>query len=198
MGQYYHVITECNGKKEFYDIQMMDFVKSEMLGKADFILYNGLKLMEHSWVGNDFTEAFSETLMNNPTKVCWCGDYAEEEECKEFGFEYKDVWKEKREEYKHLKETSFTIKRVGYLVNKTKKEYINLREYIKNSSRGGWCIYPLSLLCALGNGRGGGDYHEVFPCIDFVGKWAFDEVYFTNDLPEGYQKLDLMFVEEQI
>lgn len=79
MGQYYHVITDCNGKKEAYDIQMMDYVKSEMLGKADFTLYNGLKLMEHSWVGNDFTEAFSETLMNSPTKVCWCGDYAEED-----------------------------------------------------------------------------------------------------------------------
>ena len=38
---------------------------------------NGLKLMEHSWVGNGFVAVIENLLLKNPTRVVWCGDYAD-------------------------------------------------------------------------------------------------------------------------
>lgn len=62
MGQYYHPIN----------IDKQEYVYSH-----DF--NNGLKLMEHSWIGNNFMEAV-ETLLskgNNwyKTRLVWAGDY---------------------------------------------------------------------------------------------------------------------------
>ena len=39
------------------------------------------------------------------------------------------------------------------------------------------------LLTAIGNGRGGGDYHDEYPNFDIVGSWAMNEIYFTYSLP---------------
>lgn len=41
---------------------------------------NGLKLMEHSWMGNKFVRAFESLLvMDGPVRVVWAGDYADPE-----------------------------------------------------------------------------------------------------------------------
>jgi hypothetical protein len=37
---------------------------------------NGLKLMEHSYLGNDFVSAFETLIANKPQRVVWAGDYA--------------------------------------------------------------------------------------------------------------------------
>ena len=39
----------------------------------------GLKLMEHSWVGNPFVRRIESALMGNPMRVVWAGDYADVE-----------------------------------------------------------------------------------------------------------------------
>lgn len=40
---------------------------------------NGLKLMEHSYLGNDFVSAFETLIANKPQRVVWAGDYADAE-----------------------------------------------------------------------------------------------------------------------
>ncbi len=35
---------------------------------------NGLKLMEHSYIGNDFVNAASTLIWQNPCRVAWIGD----------------------------------------------------------------------------------------------------------------------------
>lgn len=41
---------------------------------------NGAKLMEHSWIGNDFVAAFETLLLAEaPRRVVWAGDYADPE-----------------------------------------------------------------------------------------------------------------------
>ena len=40
--------------------------------------YTLAKLMEHSWWQNPFVNAFSEFLYNEPSRVAWVGDYADE------------------------------------------------------------------------------------------------------------------------
>lgn len=182
MGQYYRVITRNrSGKQVVYSVQLQN---------GD---YNGPKLMEHSWWYNGFAKALSEKLVNNPTKVAWVGDFAEDDECKDVGFSYEDVWGDFYGE--NMKETSFKLDSVKYLINNDKSEYIDLAKYKEKSDNHGWIIFPLSLLTAIGNGRGAGDYHDVYPNFDICGYWSFDEVYFSNELPEDYKELEVYFKE---
>ena len=206
MGQYYHVITDDkNGNREYFNIQNRKWLESKLSGSPNYDYYNGLKLMEHSWIGNDFCEALAARLVDNPKRVCWVGDYAEPEECDDLGFTYDEVWERSDDDYIYVDETDFKMmKDVKYLINNTKKIYVDLAEYFKLSNKleewnrkmKDWCIFPISLLTALGNDRGGGDFHEGNVGYEDVGTWAFDEIYLTNNLPEGYNKVDVVFIED--
>ena len=152
------------------------------------------KLMEHSWWRNDFCTAFAETLVDKPAKVCWCGDYAEEDECKALGFDYNKVWG--RNKGYGIKSTGFSLNSVKYLINNDKKIYLDLQKYHERCNKDGWCIFPISLLTALGNDRGGGDFHDGNVGYSDVGFWAFDEIYLSNTLPDGYKEEKYTFIEE--
>lgn len=70
MGQYYKPIN-------------LD--KKQFLYSHDF--NNGLKLMEHSWLGNKFVDVIERLLIPgglwHMTKLVWAGDYAEQEQKKD-------------------------------------------------------------------------------------------------------------------
>lgn len=79
-----------------------------------------------------------------------------------------------------------------YLVNHTKKQFINLHEYFynlkeyhaqqyKNEEMCGPYFHPLPLLTAMGNGLGGGDYYYS-ECLnkDMIGYWFFDIISVEN------------------
>ena len=55
-----------------------------------------------------------------------------------------------------------------YLINYDKAQYVKLPK----CKKGVWQIHPLPLLCADGNGRGGGDYNGINE--NMVGIWAYD------------------------
>ena len=51
-----------------------------------------------------------------------------------------------------------------FLLNHDTKQFINLDEYKANSiDKHGWMIHPLSLLIAVGNDRGSGDFNPRTP-----------------------------------
>lgn len=183
MGQYYKVITKRNGKFKMYNRDV----------DGDYTM---AKIMEHSWWLNDFCRAFAETIVDKPTKVCWCGDYADEDECEALGFKYEQVWGNRKG--CGIKSTGFSMSSVKYLVNNDKGLYVDLKKYYKKSLNDGWCIFPISILTALGNGRGGGDYHEnCATCYDLVGTWAFDEIFLTNkEPPAHFKELEVYFRED--
>lgn len=204
MGQYYHVITEDkSGNREYYDMQSRKYWDSYKKGERDYEEYNGLKLMEHSYWGNPVCKAVGLRLVDNPMRVCWVGDYAEPNECEELGFTYEEIWDCPDGKYQHYEETDFKMDSVKYLINNSKKTYVDLKDYYKKSKfteewkeqKYTMCIFPISLLTALGNDRGGGDYHKCGTCFEDVGSWAFDEIYLSNELPDGYEKLDVFFKE---
>lgn len=180
MGQYYKVITRRNGKDKVYNRNVDDE-------------YTLAKLMEHSWWRNGFCNAFAKTLLDKPTKVCQCGDYAEEDECSALGFDYHKVWG--RNKGYGIKSTDFSLDSVKYLINNDKKIYLDLQKYHERCNNDGWCIFPISLLTALGNDRGGGDFHEENEGYSDVGAWAFDEIYISNTLPDGYTEEEYTFKE---
>ena len=187
MGQYYHVIAKRDGEKKVYSPMDFDY---------------GFKLMEHSYWHNTFCCSIANAIVDKPTKICWCGDYAEQDECEALGFYYDDVWH--LEKTDNLEAVKFDMSSVKYLINNDKKLFVDLQKYYEKSQHSeewegkqyDYTIFPISILTCLGNDRGGGDYHEeCATCWDSVGSWAFDEIYLSNELPDGYSELDVYFQE---
>ena len=155
---------------------------------------NFLKLMEHSWCDNYYTDAITNILTSSPARVYWCGDYTEEDECKDFT--YDSIWGNDSKRNR-IPIRLMSRPKVKYLINNTKKVYIDLEEYRKASRDGnGEIIYPLAILTCMSNGRGGGDFYPTKDSTaNLVGAWVGDQVYFSKALPEGYDKICPIFKE---
>lgn len=187
MGQYYRIITRNASGTTVFD--------RSIKGDPDYV---GAKLMEHSWWGNRFCKALAATIVDNPTKVCWCGDYAEEEECQPLGFAFSDVWGSDEKDADAVAidpaPADFSLDSYAYLVNHDKNQFVDLAKYHAACTEDGWCVFPLSILTALGNGRGGGDYHRD---DELVGSWAFDTVEITSDSSKiaGFDEIEPVFID---
>lgn len=155
------------------------------------------KLMKHSWLHNGSMNYAMYLLEQKALHVWWVGDYADKEEVpadiyrarhsESENVETNDAWEE--EWYKN-----YTTKG-KFLVNITTGEFIDLDKYedmAKDSE--GYCVHPLSLLTAVGNGKGGGDYHEG-KCMHLVGTWAGDLLKVTSERPDGLTELCCVFKE---
>ena len=185
---------------------------------------NGLKLMEHSYIGNAFVNAVQSQILDNPMQVAWIGDYSRDRfhdpyesilPRKKFLRIWNRCWKDGHEdEDQHFKIKpdpigGFDMEHIDgwYLVNHSKKTFIDLAAYAARNKwheEGEWrkehysydmCIHPLPLLTACGNGRGGGDYYANNPDFDEVGSWAFDVIELTRSKPEGYEPVMYHFKE---
>ncbi len=176
MGQYYMVLTEDkNGKRTVYD--------RTLNGR-----YTMAKLMEHSWWENPFVNTICHKIFKKPMKVAWVGDYSDTD-----GFEfYADVWGESVKTTK-LNEAQVCLDN-KYLVNHTKKLYLDCNEYYKRSrDKDEWVIHPLPLLTCVGNGNGGGDYDGTD--MGYIGTWCMDSVSVELKKPEGYLNITPTFKE---
>ena len=175
---------------------------------------NAQKLTESSWVGNNYINAVLGVITNNPQRIAWVGDYSDER--------YGDVWenrlpdeklrkffsgcwvqKDGEKEFPRVKSCpryEWTTGKDGYLVNYDKRIYIDLAEnFERNTIADGWCMAPLSLLTAIGNNRGGGDYRDGNPDFDKVGTWAFDLIGLVQDkweIPADCKEVKYGFKEE--
>lgn len=209
MGQYYKaVLLEEDGTLI-------------VLKPSDFD--NSLKQMESSWIGNHFPNAVFASILNKPRRVAWMGDYSDDTgpqgnpgcmTTDEFNILYKAVYPrddDGEKSCRSLKSSDFTQQELEsvddsttgtYLVNRTKGVFLDMEKYIerstpKNGDWTGWCINPLPLLTACGNGQGGGDFHDsarAIGCED-VGAWAFDELEYTKLHPQGLHEVKYMFME---
>ena len=184
MGQYY---KPCVLKKNYKNVK-----QPVISGLYSYEFGNGLKLMEHSWVGNNFVRAAMQLIAKyKGYPFVWCGDYAE-------GI-FTDINGESANAYMLIhtitpSELEEIVKENGieenykYIVNYTKREYIEIPE-----NNDDWIIHPLPLLCADGNGLDGGDYYGIN--MDKVGIWAYDRLGVTNKRPH-YKKIKVEFKEK--
>lgn len=181
MGQYYHPAVLGENKRTVkawvysHDITY-EFKRDD--GKV-FMLGNGLKLMEHSYLKNDFVQAFETLIFENPQIVVWAGDYADE--CKGRKTNVYDRCKDKT---KLIPENRISIKQGRYLLNHDKKTFVDKFKVPKFN--GGYQIHPLPLLTCEGNGRGGGDFRGD---DSIVGTWARDYVSVQGTKPKGFTEL---------
>lgn len=196
MGQYYRCLTQDKeGKMTIYSLQIKDWNKPE----EDYKRYNGVKLMEHSWVGNSFMNSLSALIYKNPLQIAWVGDYASDFAWGS-GREFKPnpewlwhtAWETEKEEDIEKKGFDYKDK---FLVNHTLQDYLDLNKYMRRADKDGWKVHPLSLLTACGNGLGGGDYWEDYSDSWCVGDWCWDEISIEDEIPEGYNPAYYTFRE---
>lgn len=154
----------------------------------------GLKLMEHSWLKNPMVNIVMDLISIQgrwgKCRLVWAGDYMDKGK-----FLPKDAdMKLNLYEYHHNIEKINPIDGPMYkcIVNHDKKLYVDLTNL---KSVNGWAIHPLPLLTCSGNGRGGGDYDGTY--MKLVGSWAGNRVSSAYDIPDGFKKLKVNFIENR-
>jgi len=168
--------------------------------------FSGLKLIEHSWLENDFVNGVLESIWGNPCNVAWVGDYAYDDSdfCQRYTKDtYETVWGDGQDERERPFDEVPAIHKDGYILNLDKGVYIDLKRYASVAGfKPKWSdqtltIHPLPILTCIGNGRGGGDYWGTN--MDMVGTWAMDKIVFTEEWPCAFREIDyntIKFAEE--
>jgi hypothetical protein len=175
MGQYYNAI-------------LLDKEKKNVIGWVSPDQYDsGSKLMEHSWMKNDFVKSFENMIYKNPMPVTWCGDYADAVDGSEEGDNFYSLCEDKTN---ITPTTELGQHKSRYIINHDTKEYVD-KEKVP-TDKDGWQIHPLPLLTCEGNGRGGGDFRGD---SELVGSWSRCLISVSEELPEGYTELEFDLVE---
>lgn len=181
MGQYYKAVILKDNKKT-----VVKFMSS-------WDYSNGSKLMEHSWIGNNFVRAFETLIFRKPQIVVWAGDYADECKARKSNIYQRclDKLKVNPLSYESL-DVDFR-----YVINHNKKLFVDKTKVRKSTA--GWIgdsdyrIHPLPLLTCEGNGQGGGDFFGD-DSKRLVGSWARQLISIDNVVPEGYSELSFKFI----
>lgn len=211
MGQYYtpvEIVSLDDGTH---------FVLNSFSCQVKGLGHNDVKLMEHSWWNNDFLVNFCDRLYersrenNKETHILWLGDYTELDGLSSleglsacFAGVARRSWLKQAIQDPNRKDidignTNPDFSLINkFLVNTTKQEFVNCTTYYNcNHDVDDWCIHPLPLLTAVGNGEGGGDYFGVND--ELVGRWAGDALYIDDNEPvEPFKEIFPIFCELRI
>lgn len=199
MGQYYKTVMIREGGDGNKDIITVD-------NNCKFKEYHGLKLMEHSYLNNEWTDAIAHFIYRNKVRMAHVGDYAYEFPQYELAYnksvtrtplDIHSIWgQDLYDENGMLRRFNYSGK---YLINWDKKEYINFNHW-KVNNKVSWAedvyITPVTMLTALGNDRGGGDYHAPLPHAEDVGCWAWDCISIEDQAPEGFVEEGTIYFKE--
>ena len=154
---------------------------------------SGAKLMEHSYVGNPFVNRAIGLLQDNPgSRFVWAGDYADPATGETENENEPNIYMLCEGHKAPNSKRSSEHRTPRFVINLDKGKFVR----IPRRDPGFYRIHPLALLCAAGNDRGGGDYHNGKD-YDKVGSWAYDHItldYNKTDI-KGYDELDCEFVE---
>lgn len=198
MGQYYYpTVKKSRALEQFY---------SHYFG-------SGLKLTEHSYVGSKFVNKVLASLVDEPGRLCWLGDYAEKEDFKRLVVDKAlagmmlasmDMFAAEEDDeenlYLHYSKEAAPDVDARFVVNHSKKEYVDMKRYEEAApeDRFGMKLHPIPLLTAVGNGKGGGDYRGSN--MDLIGRWCCDEIQTAKDASglKGYNDITeyCAFVED--
>lgn len=203
MGQYYRIAIRKDGEKQI-----------------SLIRPDGVKMMEHAYIGNFACQAAFKMLLNNPARVAWVGDYTlrhpdnkpayikraelfkNRPEARKFVLAAaRQAWERKHEKLVDIDEIGMVEPDEDIvIINHTKQQYINLARYKRLFSYESWghtwCINPLAILCDASQEFAGGDYCGAN--ISFDGLWSGDviEVKMASDfIPENEKKRLGMYEE---
>ena len=179
---------------------MGQYYKPINIDKKQWILShdysNGFKLMEHSWLTNNFVAVVENLIKKGGAwygdRIVWAGDYADNEKRRKNNlYSIVGIDKNKIQPPAIERDDEFI-----YLVNLDKNEFVDITKIPKTTADWmgdeAWTIHPLPLLTCEGNGRGGGDYHGESPLI---GRWARDRVTIQKTKPGNMIEIFFDLVE---
>lgn len=159
MGAYYEGCLTANKKHteryvgkltigEPFRVNTHDIKSSDGMG-------NGLKLMEHSYIGNSYVAHILSLIEDNPTNVIWLCDYTEDAT-----YNWDTVAEVETNEMEYSKRFRAES---GFIINHTTNEYISISAYKRYFAKQSddWAISPLPILTnSEGGSMGGGDLHQ--------------------------------------
>lgn len=134
---------------------------------------SGLKLMEHSYLPNEYCKSIEYLLLNKPQPLVWLCDYHKADSTTE------KTWSNTNELIDGFEtpEEYITNDSNKFFVNHSKKVFISTHELIElydKINTGGWYVHPLPLLCNSNKkSMGGGDMHKDF---DLRSSWCGDNI----------------------
>lgn len=183
MGQYYKAcfITAKKDKvKEYFD---------------SWDTNNGSKLMEHSYIGNNFVMNVTYKMIECPKRLVWAGDYGNAVIGND---NYYDLtYKAKKVDPLDEIEISIVKRALDdntIYINHDKKEWFDLKKQtIPDMKDWGGIAHPLPILTADGNGCGGGDYNGAL--MEMVGTWKGDLIEVSDTIPTNYKEIEPWFTE---
>lgn len=206
MGQYYRACIIRTEKDERYG---WDDYRMTLYNSFDY--GNGQKLTEHSYIGNEYADTVMSQMLDEEdgaqiVRFAHIGDYCEEDHLHDVGdamgacvnaryIAWSYFSKQLMDNPPSADQKMFRG-RDWYANNIDKEESVSfLKQPRACKSDPDWDVQfnPLFLLCALGNGLGGGDYHGMNE--DIVGTWAFDQICLTEGKPM-YEVKPYYFQEE--
>ncbi len=172
MGQYYRPVN---------------IDRNEWLSSFDY--GNGQKLMEHSYVGNDFVAAVERLLAGawKGGRIVWAGDYADPETV---GGDNLFDRVTDRNKIQPAAVVPRGRRMFRYLLNHDRRAFVDVETAPVDAE--GFSVHPLPLLTAEGNGRGGGDYRRI---DGRIGSWARQRIEAASNVPADYVEFDGRFIE---
>jgi hypothetical protein len=203
MGQYYKPLILKNKENVTDSEQVLAFMYSH-----DYD--NGLKLMEHSWIGNHFVETFENLLSPRgrftKMRVVWAGDYADGEPeltfTNEEGREVEvNLFTLCNKETNKIKPKTVKKSKYRFIFNHDTKEFVDKDKCPvtttwtdpKTGEEHPYTIHPLPLLTCEGCFRGGGDFHDE--SNTFVGKWSRNRISVGDKILKGFTEIIPNFVK---
>ena len=164
MGQCYNAVIEINGNKDVFYHQVD-------------CKYKAGKLTEHSYWENSFVLAVASKLWRTKGKLAWVGDYAEASD-----FNWNEAFSDAHADNVPREDLTYNGFRLEgkYLINHDKKMIIDLDEYKNLLKDIEMIVNPIPLLTAVGNGKGGGDFHSG-QGYDLIGTWTWDVIEITDE-----------------
>ena len=147
---------------------------------------NGYKLMETSYIGNQLVNHVVDELVahrDDSPRLAWIGEYLDDVDDESYPEDLKFLVRTVNSPFEH----SLRVTPVQDAA--PPKVYIRCPErgeYVcyDRTTGGNLLIAAIPLLCAVGNGLGGGDYEGTN--MELVGAWAMRELEVCDAEPDGY------------
>jgi hypothetical protein len=136
MGAYFECTIEKDGEITRYNTWSIN---------------KGSKLMEHSYIGNEYVERCLSLLENKPGRLTWLCDYHEEPNM---------TWDHITEKDIDIKET-WEMQPFYRILNHTKELQIDMKKLVLAYKDRSLLIHPLPILCNSDTEpQGGGDFRK--------------------------------------
>lgn len=180
-------------------------------GKLSLYEPDGLKLMESAYFNDPDLSRFLEQACRNPMRIALVGDYCDDidspnpetlttQMVKEL---HRLAWgdEDMRSTRNRLSGPMPPLHR--FIINHTKRLFIDTVRTIEregftqaDGEAGqvyGFPVNPVAILCALGNGAGGGDYFGLDE--DLAGIWAWDLISLDDERPADFAEARPVFID---